>query len=351
MMQLINDIPASSLFYFFLGCLLFLVMLAYILMARRFGIIDYPNERSSHKHPTISSAGVLFPFAVLLWFILSGMQDALIVFALLLLSVLSFLDDIRHVNAKLRILFHFIAAAMLMLATSFVSQQWYAVLPAYLLVFGYINAGNFMDGINGMTAFFHIVTFGSFILLEQIAMINPFTPEFMEIPGQVPILFPQGLVNILFISMLVFTFFNARKKALVFAGDAGSISLSFIVAWLLIELMLATGNYYWILFIATYGIDTVYTMIARLRQGQKPLEAHRTHLHHLLIDVAKYPQLKVSAAYAITQIIINAFTIWMISTGNMNMITFLLTLLAVIVVYALFREKVVKLERRASMPE
>ncbi len=343
-MQLIHIIPNSTLYYLILGCLLFMVMRAYIFVAWRYGIFDIPNERSSHQQPTVSAAGLLFPFAAVIWFVLSGMQHTTIIAAMLLLTMVSFIDDVKHVNARLRVLFHFIAAGLLILVSDFDNHQWYTLITSYLLIVGYINAGNFMDGINGMTAFFHLVTLGSFILMEQVAQVNLMIPVDTYTTVQVLRLFPEGLVEILFISVLVFAFFNARKKALVFAGDAGSISLSFIVAWLMIQLMMATGNFFWILLIATYGIDTTYTMVVRLRGGQKPLEAHRKHLHHLLVDVKRYPHVIVSAAYAVTQLIINALTVWMITAGTMTILSFLMILFVLIAVYGFFRGKVVTMQ-------
>lgn len=198
-----------------------------------------------------------------------------------------------------------------------------------------------MDGINGMTAFFHLVTLGGFMILEHFVPLVPMASAGSVSEAQAPQLFPKGLVEILFLSVLVFSFFNARKKALVFSGDAGSISLSFIIAWLLIELMLATGNFFWILLIATYGIDTAYTMIVRLRRGQKPLEAHRIHLHHLLVDMKRYAHIKVSAAYAIAQLLINVLTVFMIISGIMTTLSFLMILFVLIAVYTFFRGKVV----------
>ena len=343
-MQLTNAISHSALSYLILGCLLFLAMLAYVFVARRCGIIDIPNERSSHNQPTVSGAGLLFPFAAVLWFVLSGMQHTMIIIAMLLLTLVSFIDDLRQVNARLRVLFHFIAAGILLYSLGLSSLQWYVALTAYLLVVGYINAGNFMDGINGMTAFFYLVTLGSFMILENFVPLVPMVSAGFVSETQIQQLFPQGLVEILFLSVLVFSFFNARKKALVFAGDAGSISLSFIIAWLLILLMLATGNIFWILLIATYGIDTAYTMIVRLRQREQALEAHRIHLHHLLVDVKRYPHLTISASYAITQLLINVLTTWMIITGYMNVFSFLVILIGLVIVYAFFRSKVVNVQ-------
>jgi UDP-N-acetylmuramyl pentapeptide phosphotransferase/UDP-N-acetylglucosamine-1-phosphate transferase len=264
--------------------------------------------------------------------------------ATLMLGAISFMDDLKHVNAKLRVSFHFVAAGMLMIDTGFIYQPWYALILAYLLIVGYINAGNFMDGINGMTAFFHIITFGSFILMENVAFFNPATVT-LESSAFSLTLFPPGFVELLFLSVLVFAYFNARTKALVFAGDTGSISLSFLVAYLLVGLMLATGSYFWLLFIATYGIDTSYTMIVRLRKRQKPLEAHRTHLHHLLVDVKGCPHLMIAATYAIIQLIINVFTIRMIKSGNMNILIFITLLLALVGAYAFFRNKVIGAQR------
>src|SRR5690554_1940818 len=132
--------------FFFFGALL----LGYFKLADQFNIIDKPNERSSHKNVTIRGGGIVFPLAAVLWFVFYGFNQFWIVFALLLLAVISFLDDLFSLSSKLRIFVHFVAVSILFWQLQLFNLPWYGILAAYLLVTGWINAFNFMDGINGI---------------------------------------------------------------------------------------------------------------------------------------------------------------------------------------------------------
>ncbi len=320
------------------------LFLAYYFIARHFKILDYPNTRSSHQQPTIIGGGILFPATVLLWFAFYDQQYVWLIAGLLLISAISFLDDITGIKAAIRVYVHFVAAGLLLISSGVFEMQWYWVITAWLLVVGYVNAGNFMDGINGMTAFYHLGTLASFLFLNHAGELLPaITPP--DSGGNIASFFPGTLIGLLFISMIIFAVFNGRRHALVFAGDVGSISISFIVAWLLIHLMLGTANFYWILFIATYAIDTIYTIIVRLRKKKNPLEAHRLHLHHLLVDRRKHSHLIVSLAYALVQLLVNVLTIWLILTGSMRFAIFLVFVMVLVGGYAYARHGAIACRR------
>jgi UDP-GlcNAc:undecaprenyl-phosphate/decaprenyl-phosphate GlcNAc-1-phosphate transferase len=312
------------------------LFLFYYFAAQHFKILDFPNRRSSHQQPTIIGGGILFPVTVLLWFVFYDQHHIWVIAALLLISAISLADDITGVKARIRVYVHFVSAAMLLISLGVFGMQWYWIIVAWLLIVGYVNAGNFMDGINGMTAFYHLVMIASILFLSHAGELLP-ASALLESNWNLSVLLPGRLLGLLFISLLVFAFFNARKHALVFAGDVGSISISFVVAWLLMELILGTGNFYWILFIATYAIDTIYTIVVRLRKKRNPLEAHRQHLHHLLVDRRKHPHLIVSLTYALVQLLVNALTIWLIFTGSMCFSIFLFFVMVLVGIYAYVR--------------
>src|SRR5690606_20157866 len=123
----------------------------------------------------------------------------------------------------------------------------YWLIIAFILIIGWINAFNFMDGINGITAFYALA------VLIPVLVLNGITP-----------VLPQSLVIVALISAAIFAFFNARKKAKTFAGDVGSVSMAFIIAFVIIALIMVTGKWELIAFVAVYGVDAVLTIIHRL---------------------------------------------------------------------------------------
>lgn len=305
--------------FIFLGTLL----LGYFKMADHFNIIDKPNERSSHTRITIRGGGIVFPAAALLWFVLFGFSQSLIIFALLLLSIVSFLDDVLTISSKVRIIVHFVAVTLLFWPLQILALPWYGIVLAYLVVVGWINAFNFMDGINGITAIYSLVALTSFAWLNH-------SQEFIS----------QPLILLLILSVLIFSFFNVRKRAKTFAGDVGSVSMAFLLAWFIILLMLNTGRPEYILFFAVYGIDSGFTILIRLQQRQNIFEAHRSHLYQYLSNELRWPHVLVSGIYALIQLGINILTIELIAKNLMTWHSVLLILLGLSSVYLIIRKKV-----------
>src|SRR5690606_21862206 len=133
-----------------------------------------------------------------------------------------------------------------------------------------INAYNFMDGINGITAMY------SFAVLLLLWLEN------REI-GFVD----NRLIYCTAIANGVFAFFNFRQKAKCFAGDIGSISMCFILLFSILNLILSTENLIYTLFFAVYGVDSVITTIFRLLRRGNIFRAHRTHLYQYMANEGK----------------------------------------------------------------
>ncbi len=301
------------------------ILLGYFKIADHFNIIDKPNERSSHKHITIRGGGIVFPAAAFLWFLMYGFNQPWIIFALLLLATVSFLDDAKTLSSKIRITIHFIAVSVLFWQIQLFDLPWYYILLAYLLVTGWINAFNFMDGINGITAFYGLVALGTFAWLNQ-------SMHFVS----------QDLIILLIFSVLIFSFFNARHRAKTFAGDVGSVSLAFLLAWFIVSLIIKTGRFEYILLFAVYGIDTVFTIIHRLQQRENIFEAHRTHLYQFLSNEFQWPHIIVSGIYCVIQLGINYIAIKLIAENRMNWQIFILFLLVLSSIYLVARYIILK---------
>lgn len=329
--------------YTLLFVFLLVIMIAYILIAKRLKIIDIPSGRSSHTRPTVRGGGILFPVGAAIWFIIFGREQPYAVFGLLLISLISFVDDLKSLPGSFRIVFHLLAIGLLFYDVSLFSMHWYLLIASLILTIGWINAFNFMDGINAMTAFYSLVLLGTFSLLNNATrLLSTFFsstfPEHWE-----PFL-PGGLVGVLFLSVLIFTFFNAKTKALVFAGDVGSISMAFLQSWMMISLMVETRQAFWILLFSVYGIDSVITILIRLHRRENIFKSHRLHLYQLLANERKLPHLFVAAAYAIIQMAINLLTIYLTFTGRMNVGGFLLILTGLTIIYILVRQRITKLK-------
>jgi len=280
--------------YIILLPVFFLVMLLYFKIADRYNIIDKPNERSSHSTITIRGGGIIFVFAALVALIMH-FEYWLPVLGVFIIGVISFLDDRHTLSSKIRLFVHLVAVTLLFLfLKTFSYLPYYYCIMLYILVIGIINAYNFMDGINGITGIYSLVIFSGlqYINLTQNAFINP------------------DMIWLPIIACIVFLFFNFRKKAKCFAGDVGSVSIAFWVILLLLDLIITTGIWSYILFLAVYGVDSVFTIIHRVILKQNIFKAHRLHFYQLLANEYGIPHLIVSSLYGTIQLIIIMLVIY-----------------------------------------
>ena len=113
------------------------------------------------------------------------------------------------------------------------------------------------------------------------------------------------IMIITFFSLLVFNFFNFRKKAKCFAGDVGSVSMAFIIIFFLLLLILKTGDLKYIGLLLIYGLDSISTILFRLIRRENIFEAHRSHFYQYLANVKGWQHLWISTLYMLVQLVVN----------------------------------------------
>ncbi len=240
--------------------------------------------------------------------------------ALTLITFISFVDDIRSTSQGLRLVFHFSAMALMFYQWGLFSLSWWWIIVALVICTGIINAYNFMDGINGITGGY------SLVVLVALAYINSEITTYVE----------SGLINTVLCSVLVFCFFNFRKKAKCFAGDVGSVSIAFILLFLIGKLILMTGDFSWIILLSVYGVDSVLTIIHRLMLHENIGLPHRKHMYQLMANELKMPHVVVALTYMVAQAVIIMGYISCQSYGY----TFLLCMVLLLgIVYICFMKK------------
>ena len=269
------------MYYIIILVLLFVAELFYFRVADKFNIIDKPNERSSHSRITLRGGGIIFYFGALAYFLSNHWEYPWFMLALTLITFISFVDDIRSTSQGLRLVFHFTAMALMFYQWGLFSLSWWWIIIALIICTGIINAYNFMDGINGITGGY------SLVILGALAYINSEITTFVE----------SALINTVLCSVLVFCFFNFRKKAKCFAGDVGSVSIAFILLFLIGKLIIKTENFSWIILLSVYGVDSVLTIIHRLMLHENIGLPHRKHMYQLMANELKIPHVGVSLIY------------------------------------------------------
>ena len=296
------------------------LMLFYFKIANHYQIIDLPNERSSHSTTTIRGGGVIYLVAALVA-VFYNPEEWLSILGLLIIGVISFFDDRFTLSRGLRIMVHLVAVTLLLLSLNvFQLFSWPLMIGLYILVIGIINAYNFMDGVNGITGSY------SLVILLGLLYINTYKIEFIE----------EDLIILPILASLVFLFFNFRKVARCFAGDVGSVTLAFWIIWLLLALMLKTKDFSYILFLAVYGVDSIFTIIHRLIRKENIFLPHRIHFYQILANDCKIPHLIVSSIYAVIQF----FIILLVIFSNLDWMTLAaISLVPLILVYIILKPR------------
>lgn len=269
--------------------MLILLELAYFRIADRFNIIDKPNLRSSHTSIVLRGGGIIFLFGAWLFWAFFGLQYSWFILGLSLIGIVSFIDDIHSLPDSVRLVAQFAAMFLMFYQFDILNwHDWWMVLIALIVCVGIINAYNFMDGINGITGGYSIA------VLLPLMYINA-SDGFIS----------QDYLCVVGLSLLVFCFFNFRKKAKCFAGDVGSISIAFILLFALGKLIIKTGDLSYLTFLAVYGADAVLTICHRIQLHENLGEAHRKHAYQLMANELKIPHVRVSLLYMALQLVIS----------------------------------------------
>lgn len=299
---------------------LLLLELFYFRLADKFNIIDKPNLRSSHIEVTLRGGGVIFLFGAWLYTVFYGLTYPWFLIGLTAITGVSFADDINPVPNKFRLLIHFISIFLMFQQFGILTLNfWWVVVIAWVVCVGIINAYNFMDGINGITGGY------SLAILLPLLYLNS-SLEFVN----------QTFLLVTLLSVLVFSFFNFRKKAKCFAGDVGSVGIAFIILFALGRLILHTGDFSYILFLVVYGVDSVLTIMHRIMLHENIGEPHRKHVYQLMANELKIPHVVVSLIYMGIQLLIS-FGLIMLPINKWMYVGVVILLLGL--AYVLFKKK------------
>ena len=312
------------MYYLIILVLLFLAELFYFRIADKCNIIDKPNERSSHTRITLRGGGIIFYFGVLAYFLTSHFEYPWFMLALTLITFISFVDDIRSTSQVLRLVFHFSAMALMFYQWGLFSLPWWTLLVALIVCTGIINAYNFMDGINGITGGY------SLVVLVALAYINEAVVPFVE----------QGFILTVLCSVVVFNFFNFRKRAKCFAGDVGSVCIAFVLLFFIGKLVIRTEDFSWIILLVVYGVDSVLTIIHRLMLHENIGLPHRKHLYQIMANELKIPHVVVSSVYMLVQALVIVGYFYFYSYGYWYLLA---TVLILGTLYVLFMKKYFRL--------
>lgn len=271
-------------YYLFLLIISILATGLFCRYAKQKGLVDIPNHRSSHVIVTPRGGGFVFIgiwlccclLAVALHWITWRISLALIP-TTLLIATISYIDDHRHISAKVRFLFQSLAAIIVITVFGLNTQlqfgffaiaiTWLVIPFLFVLILWSINLFNFMDGMDGIASVEAIFIFsvGGWLIFCQ--------------HGQKLAYLLWALV-ILLVGFLIWN----KPKAKIFMGDVGSACLGFLV---LVTGVIAQTDYQlpfviWLMLYGVFLFDASLTLIRRVLRREKWYQAHKQHAYQRL---------------------------------------------------------------------
>ena len=96
---------------------------------------------------------------------------------------------------------------------------------------------------------------------------------------------------------MVFCCFNFKGKADCFAGDVGSMTMGYILYYLIIKLVWASDDFKWFVLWGVFLTDGGLTIVHRIFLRENILLPHRKHAYEIMANELKMPHLVVSGIY------------------------------------------------------
>ncbi len=267
--------------------------------ATRLNLLDFPEGRKDHAHPTPITGGL----AMLVAFGLVGVvslgshaSSTLVSFiaAAALLVAVGLYDDRHDLRWYWRILAQVVAALIMVYGAGVRVEQLGAAFGAEGLSLGYlavpftvfatvgiINAVNMVDGADGLAG---LLVVAALVMLTGASLYA----------GNAGLarhaLMVAGAVG-------AFLLYNMRfpwqRRAKAFMGNAGSAFLGLVIAWVMFRLTQNAShpvNPVLALWLVPVPImDCLVLTARRLREGRSPFAAGRDHIHHFMIDAGFGP--------------------------------------------------------------
>ena len=328
-------------------CLIIIPVL--IILSKKHSWYDAIDERKIHTGQISRLAGV-----AIFWSMIIGLSIGLLLngkeimnvklgirfltftAAFLLIHLIGLIDDFKNIRPRYKFFIQIAAALMIIIPggsfnnlhvpfTSYtLNIGFFGPLLTAVWIIGACNAVNLIDGMDGLSG--GITAIASLTMaLSSAALGNVLTAV---------------LAFALFGSLLGFLVFNF-PPAKIFMGDSGSLFIGFTLASMPLLEMNGNTDMCFIIAVSILFIpvlDTLTSMLRRIRRGNSPFSPDREHIHHKLMDRGLSTKQILFTIYSATAILCTTLVLWAF-TGNANFIIMTMAVWVVMIIISLLLEK------------
>lgn len=289
-----------------------------LIISLRKRLFDVPDERKVHTRPIPRLGGATFfpvilfvfcmltAFRVLMGFIPNelytvGMAiEMLCLFSgLTLLYLIGIGDDLVGVRYRKKFLYQILVSVLIPVAGLYINNFYglfgvYEVTPyigiplTMLLIIFITNAINLIDGIDGLASSICIVALVFFGVIFAVDSLWMYAMLAFAATG---VLIPFFMYNV---------FGNAERGKKIFMGDTGSLTLGFLISFMVIKYCMYTGVEppsvigkpviiaFSILLVPC--LDVVRVVLGRARRKKHLFQPDKTHIHHKFLAMGFTPR-------------------------------------------------------------
>ena len=300
-------------------------------------LVDKPNYRKVHTKPVPLIGGISIAITS---FILLTIHDSsfsllkqyfTIFSSSLIILIIGVIDDKNDLSAKYKLFIQLLLSFFIAFSGTRITSlyglfgyyeiaSWVQYGLTIVVITGVVNAFNLMDGVDGLVGGLSLLGFSMFLIASI------FYNDYY-----------LGKTSVIFIGSIIgFLKFNLSKNK-IFMGDAGSLFLGLILVSLGINFMeqhpidekynYAYGFLILVAFFSIPVLDSIRVYLGRIKDGNSPFKADKSHIHHLLLT-AGLTHKKIALFIVI-------FCMIMFFTG-FGLVTYFSTTLIIVILLILF---------------
>lgn len=339
-----------------------------IYIAKKKRLFDLPDARKKHCMPIPRLGGITFMPIILLvslfsifirykldlWsesFLESTFPEFLLfICGLTIIYLLGAKDDLVGVGFKKKFLIQFLASLFIVGSGTYVNNFYglfgiheipniVGMVLSIIIVIYTTNAINLIDGADGLASGLSAVALMIFgVIFCRFGMWTYATVAFMTLGILIPFFY--------------YNFFHPTRK--IFMGDTGSLTLGYILGFMMIRLMryplpeeIIPSGFMLLVLSALYIplFDAVRVMLVRMLTGRPPFSPDRNHIHHKIIDLG-FSRKKTVGIIVISSVILFLINLGLLFFLNCNIVLVIDLAISIGLSYLLYGLTKMKVEKQ-----